>query len=104
MDPFNVIVYYHPLLLNLIRGLQEGIPYTKYLTGLVEIKDKQQSSQKCRVTPAGLQTIYVRCIVFTGTGQLVPKSTRTLVNSYPFLVNLYLSQLVPKSTRTLVYL
>ena len=39
-----------------------------------------------------------------GTGQLVPKSTRTLVNSYPFLVNSYLSQLVPKSTRTLVYL
>ena len=30
-----------------------------------------------------------------GTGQLVPKSTRTLVNSYPFLVNSYLSQLVP---------
>ena len=26
-----------------------------------------------------------------GTGQLVPKSTRTLVNSYPFLVNSYLS-------------
>ena len=39
-----------------------------------------------------------------GTGQLVPKSTRTLVNSYPFWVNSYLSQLVPKSTRTLVYL
>ena len=39
-----------------------------------------------------------------GTGQLVPKSTRTLVNSYPCLVNSYLSQLVPKSTRTLVYL
>ena len=39
-----------------------------------------------------------------GTGQLVPKSTRTLVNSHPFLVNSYLSQLVPKSTRTLVYL
>ena len=35
-----------------------------------------------------------------GTGQLVPKSTRTLVNSYPFLVNSYLSQLIPKSTRT----
>ena len=27
-------------------------------------------------------------------------STRTLVNSYSFLVNSYLSQLVPKSTRT----
>ena len=39
-----------------------------------------------------------------GTGQLVPKSTRTLVNSYPCLVNSYLSQLVPKSTHTLVYL
>ena len=39
-----------------------------------------------------------------GTGQLVPKSTRTLVNSYPFMANSYLSQLVPKSTRTLVYL
>ena len=39
-----------------------------------------------------------------GTGQLVPKSTRTLVNLYPFLVNSYLSQLAPKSTRTLVYL
>ena len=48
-----------------------------------------------------------RCLVpdsETGTGQLVPKSTRTLVNSYPFLVNSYLGQLVPKSTRTLVYL
>ena len=32
--------------------------------------------------------------------QLVPKSTRTLVNAYLFLVNSYLSQLVPKSTRT----
>ena len=30
-------------------------------------------------------------LTFTGTGQLVPKSTRTLVNSYPFLVNSYLS-------------
>ena len=36
------------------------------------------------------------------SGQLVPKSTRTLVNSYLFLVNSYLSQLVPWSTRTLV--
>ena len=34
------------------------------------------------------------------TSQLVPKSTRTLVKSYLFLVNSYLSQLVPKSTRT----
>ena len=44
------------------------------------------------------------CCVFGGvsmvTSQLVPKSTRTLVNSYLFLVNSYLSQLVPKSTRT----
>ena len=45
-----------------------------------------------------------RLKLYTGTGQLVPKSTRTLVNSYPCLVNSYLSQLVPKSTRTLVYL
>ena len=42
--------------------------------------------------------------VSVGTGQLIPKSTRTLVNLYPFLVNSYFSQLVPKSTRTLVYL
>ena len=48
------------------------------------------------------KTLYL--INILGTGQLVPKSTRTLVNSYPFLVNSYLSQLVPKSTRTLVYL
>ena len=49
--------------------------------------------------------VYVRSIMrSTGTGQLVPKLTRTLVNSYPFSVNSYLSQLVPKSTRTLVYL
>ena len=47
---------------------------------------------------------YVIHLVYAGTGQLVPKSNRTLVNSYPFLVNSYLSQLVPKSTRTLVYL
>ena len=42
----------------------------------------------------------------TVSSQLVPKSTRTLVNSYPFLVNSYLtfgqlvptpSQLVPES-------
>ena len=38
------------------------------------------------------------------TRQLVPKSTRTLVNSYLFLVNSYLSQFVPKSTRTSVFL
>ena len=42
--------------------------------------------------------------LWPGTGQLVPKSTRTLVNSYPFLVNSYHRQLVPKSTHTLVYL
>ena len=39
-------------------------------------------------------------VLFMVTRQLVPKSTRTLVNSYLFLVNSYLSQLVPKSTRT----
>ena len=37
--------------------------------------------------------------VLSVTGQSVPKSTCTLVNSYLFMVNSYLSQLVPKSTR-----
>ena len=51
----------------------------------------------------------VKKVVWCGlevSSQLVPKSTRTLVNSYPFLVNSYLtfgqlvptpSQLVPES-------
>ena len=51
----------------------------------------------CRMKVNGLT-------VWTVTSQLVPKSTRTLVNSYLFLVNSYLSQLVPKSTRTKVFL
>ena len=45
---------------------------------------------------------------YSVSSQLVPKSTRTLVNSYPFLVNSYLtfgqlvptpSQLVPESKK-----
>ena len=49
------------------------------------------------------------CLVLRAvSSQLVPKSTRTLVNSYPFLVNSYLtfgqlvptpSQLVPESKK-----
>ena len=59
---------------------------------------------KCTVLPIRMLIGCPLCSEILGTGQLVPKSTRTLVNSYPFLVNSYHSQLVPKSTRTLVYL
>ena len=63
--------------------------------------ENKSDSDKLQRDLDRLQTWEAR---WEGTGQLVPKSTRTLVNSYPFLVNSYLSQLVPKSTRTLVYL
>ena len=53
-----------------------------------------------------MQKIRIFSAVQKVSSQLVPKSTRTLVNSYPFLVNSYLtfgqlvpipSQLVPES-------
>ena len=52
-----------------------------------------------------LQTLFL-IFIYTVSGQLVPKSTRTRVNSNSFWstrtqVNSYPSQLVPKSTRTL---
>ena len=55
-----------------------------------------------------VNAITVFSVISYSSSQLVPKSTRTLVTSYPFLVNSYLTfgQLVPtpstypKSTRT----
>ena len=69
------------------------------LTMIEKTQDKQL--RLCNFEPPSPSK--VQC-ARKGTGQLVPKSTRTLVNSYPCLVNSYLSQLVPKSTRNLVYL
>ena len=43
----------------------------------------------CLINTKGVDSA-VRDTISTGTGQLVPKSTRTLVNLYPFF-----SQLVP---------
>ena len=89
------------------RLLNVNITYTRRnnnrMTASVELWDVMFFSTILSVTYIALESrnLYVVC---GGTGQLVPKSTRTLVNSYPFLVNSYLSQLVPKSTRTLVYL